>query len=482
MIRIENLKMEFDDRVIFDHLNLDIMPGDRLGIVGNNGAGKTTLINLIQGVLEPTSGRVHVGMDDVISVMPQVNYMQGEETLSGGERTKRAVLKAFDAYSNVLIFDEPTNHLDYKGIRWLKNLIDDYYGTVIVISHDRYFMDLVCNGIYELENGKGTLFKGNYTAYRQDKEHRYLSHVKAYEQQELYKGEIQTAIKGLKHWAEKGHRESTKKVDRAGVKMGSKEKYRKRAEKKDRMVKSRIKMLEKIDLEGVEKPEDQIEIKFKFGGHNTRINRILTTEELAMGFDGKTLFTCDNMVIKRGERIGFVGLNGCGKTTFVKLMKGELEPVEGMVYMNLSLKVGYLSQEVIDLDEEKTVLESLGYDEKSKLTIARIQLNNLGLGKEMVHKRIGTLSMGERTRVKLAKIILEDHDVLILDEPTNHLDIHTRETLEKALDMFAGTLLVVSHDYYMLKKVCSETLLIEDKKMQKLSMPVGDWLERKSIV
>ncbi len=479
MIKIEQLAIEFDDRLIFEDLNLEIGHGSRIGIVGNNGSGKTSLVNIISGQLEPKKGRIDIGMDDVVAVMPQVHYTSGEETLSGGERTKKAVLKAFQEYSNILILDEPTNHLDLKGIKWLQHLIDDYYGTVIVISHDRYFMDLICSGIYELENGKGTFFKGNYSDYRMEKDHRYQSHLNAYEKQEAMKDDIQSSIRNLKGWAEKGHRESTKKLGKDGVKMGAKEKFRKRAEKKDRMVKSRIKRLEKIDLEGVERPEDQLEIKFTFGGNHTRINRICSTEDLAMGFEGKELFTCENMVVQRGERIGIVGPNGSGKTTFIKLLQNQLEPRQGRIYMNPSLKVGYLSQEVIDLDEDLTVLESLGFNHKSQLTIARIQLNNLGLGKEMVHKKIKTLSMGERTRVKLAKIILDNSDVLILDEPTNHLDIHTRETLEKALEVFEGTLFVVSHDYYMLQEVCQDTLEIADGKMKKLGIPVKRWLEER---
>ncbi len=481
MIKIEQLTMEFDERSIFENLNLEIGHGLRLGIVGNNGSGKTTLVRLIAGQLEATRGKVHLGIDDIIGMMPQVNYVEGEENLSGGERTKKAILKVFQDYSNILILDEPTNHLDLKGIKWLKNLIDDYYGTVIIISHDRYFMDLVCDGIYELDNGRGTYFKGNYTDYRVEKAHRYQSHIHAYEKQEAMKVEIQASIGSLKNWSEKGYRESTKKLGKDGAKMGSKEKYRKRAEKKDRMIKSRIKRLEKIDLEGVKRPEEELEIKFTFGDNKTRIKRIFNTEDLVMGFNEKTLFTCDNMVVQRGERIGIVGANGSGKTTFIRLLQGQLEPVKGRIYMNPSLNIGYLSQEVVDLNDELTILQSLGYNHKSQLTIGRIQLNNLGLGKDMVCKKIKTLSMGERTRVKLAKIILENSDVLILDEPTNHLDIHTRETLEKALRVFEGTLIVVSHDYYMLQEVCNDTIEIVDGKMRKLGIPVKGWLKDKGV-
>lgn len=470
-----NLQKEYDDRIIFEKLNLEISDHERIGIVGNNGAGKTTLMNILMGYEEPSQGRVIMSPDTVISMMPQVHYEEENDFLSGGERTKKALLKSLKEYSNVLILDEPTNHLDYKGIKWLKGLIDGYYGTVIIVSHDRYFLDLVCDVIVELDNKKCTRFKGNYSDYQKEKQHRYQSQVNQYEKQKEMKETIQEDIRQLKGWSDKAHRESRQKGLATGNKIGSKEYFRAKAKKKDKAIKSKIKRLEKIDVEGVKKPEDQLEIKFRFQGAHQKISQLCLVEDLVMGFGERVLFTSNHFWINKGERIGFLGLNGTGKSTFIRGLQGDIEPLDGKIYFNPNISVGYLSQEVIDLDEDKTVLDSLNIVRKDKLTIARIQLNNLGITKDMVHKKIKTLSMGERTRVKLAKIILEQNDILILDEPTNHLDIITRETLENALAKYEGTLLIVSHDYYMLEKLCKSTLLIEEKKLKKIDQSPKDW-------
>lgn len=234
MIRLNQLKKEYDGRVIFDRVNLEIKDGIRLGIIGNNGTGKTTLIRLIMKEIEADSGRVDVPEYEQISYMPQVQLGEGESTLSGGERTKKEVLRTFGEHSNILILDEPTNHLDYKGIHWLKGLIDEYYGTVILISHDRYFMDLVCEEIFELDDCSGALFKGNYSDYKLQKEHLYKTQLAAYEEEERKKHQIQEDIGTLKGWSQKGHNQSRKKAIESGNKLGGKEHLRAKARRRTR--------------------------------------------------------------------------------------------------------------------------------------------------------------------------------------------------------------------------------------------------------
>jgi macrolide transport system ATP-binding/permease protein len=477
MITISQLKKEFDSRLIFDHLNLEITEGEILGIVGPNGAGKTTLVELIAGRIKPDGGMIRLEEYTSIAYMEQVDITEKESTLSGGELTKKRIQEAFEGYSQLLILDEPTNHLDFKGILWLKRLIQQYYGTVIVISHDRYFMDLVCTSIFEIDNRKGIKYSGNYSDYYMEKERRVKSQQLAYEKQEKYKAKIQEDIKTLKQWSEKAHRQSTKKVESVGIKMGTKEFFRKKAKKKDAAIKSRIKRLEKIEVNGVDKPEEALNIKFRFDKENSRHHQVIICEGVSKSFGSKRLFQDVNVTVNRGERIGLLGLNGTGKTTFIKILQGEVEADEGRVRIPNSLKVGYLSQEVLDLDENQTILESLGFHQKEDITIARIQLNNLGITKEMIHQKVGTLSMGERTRIKLAKIVLSDYDILILDEPTNHLDIATRETLENALTQYKGTLIVVSHDYYMMGQLCEDTLVIEKNQMTRTYHSPTEYLD-----
>lgn len=478
MITLNKITKEFDSRLIFKELQLEILEGDRLGIVGLNGSGKTTLMNILAGEIEPDGGKVL--RPDYISVqyMEQVDESSKNLTLSGGELTKVRIQKAFDEYSQVLLLDEPTNHLDFKGILWLKKLIDEYYGTVVIISHDRYFLDLVCTSIYEIENQKGTKFQGNYSDYKKEKQHRRKTQELAYERQEKTKSKIQNDIKNLRQWSDKAHRDSTKKALAHGNKMGVKEHFRSKAKKKDAAIKSRIKRLEKVDLEGVDKPEEELKIKFAFNKDNRNIAKMIVCEEVSKAYEKKTLFENVNISISKGERIGLLGLNGTGKTTFIKMILGDVVPDSGSIRVNQNMSIGYLSQEVLDLDEEKTIMESLGFDNKSEQTIARIQLNNLGIHKGMIRQKIKTLSMGERTRVKLAKIILSAYDILILDEPTNHLDIVTRETLENALVDYQGTLIIVSHDYYMMEKLCDDTLVLEHHRMERTYASPKDYLDQ----
>jgi len=465
MIKINQLSISFDARPIFDGLNFEIQDGERLAIVGNNGCGKSTLMNIIAGKIEPDKGNVLMPDYESISYMEQVEDTIKESTLSGGEMTKVRIREAFSNYSQILILDEPTNHLDYKGILWLKKMIDNYFGTVIIVSHDRYLMDLVCTSVYEIDKGKGYLFKGNYSDYKAEKEHLRKTQEAAYEKQEKTKEKIQEDIEQLKKWSNKAHKESRKKGLATGNKLGSKEYFRKKAKKKDAAIKSKIKRLEKIETKGLDKPEEELSIKFAFNREARKLTHLIVLEEVEKAYGRKMLFSDVSLTVKRGEHIALLGLNGTGKTTLIQLIRGQIKPDKGRIRVNRNISIGYLSQEVLDLNEDQTVLESLGFYNKQEMTVARIQLNNLGIGKEMVKQKIATLSMGERTRIKLAKIILSSYDILILDEPTNHLDVATRETLEKALMNYEGTLLIVSHDYYMLSRLCEDTFLLENEKL-----------------
>ncbi|PAB55920.1 ribosomal protection-like ABC-F family protein [Anaeromicrobium sediminis] len=504
-----NIKKEFGDKVVLKDISFHVEIGDRIGIVGNNGAGKTTLGNIIAKAIKADGGSILWHYKDVkIGYLHQSTYYtQGEfqnmiegdkeeireffqtskelgihkiddwnnsrlSKLSGGEKTKLAIARIWAEKPQLLILDEPTNHMDYEGIRWLISEIEKYRGTILVISHDRYFMDKCVNRIIEIEDGVAHSYKGNYTLYRHEKRRRYESQLHEYEVQEKYKGKIQSDIKQLKKWSEKGHRESTKKD-------GFKEGYRVRVKKKDKQVKSRIKRLEKIEVEGVKKPKDEQNIKFNFVSSDRGGDRILEARKISKSFSNKKLFEDSSFYIKKGEKIGLFGKNGCGKTTFIKAILKELYMDEGNLYLSPSGKVAYLSQDVMTLDGDKTVLETFGIENYKRRGILQTLLTNMGFSKSMIHKKVDTLSLGERTRLKVAYMIMMENNVLILDEPTNHLDLHSREMLEKTLKEYEGTIILVSHDRYLLEKLCDKILIFENKAIKRYEYSFKEYMDMK---
>lgn len=345
----------------------------------------------------------------------------------------------------------------------------NFYGGVIVISHDRYFLDQITDRIVEVHNGNLKSYSGNYSAYVQQRDHNRYTQEQAYAKQEYEKNVIEKEIKRLKQWSEKGHRESTKKMDKSGVKFGAKEKFRARVKKKDKQVKSKIKQLEKVEFEGVERPEDLPVIYFAFGKADHGSKKVVSIEHVTKCFGERVLFEDAHIYMFRGERIGLMGDNGTGKSTLINMIRGLDKDFEGHVYLNNGLKVAYISQDILDLVTDQTVLESMELLTHERQSLGRQILAQMGITKEKVHRQISSLSMGERTRVKIAKLVLDEIDFLILDEPTNHLDLVTKETLEQALEHFKGTLLLCSHDHYLMNNVCDKFLVIEDQKIKWLS-------------
>lgn len=504
-----NIKKEFGEKVVLKDISFHVELGDRVGIVGNNGAGKTTLANIITGAIKSGGGKILWHHKDIkIGYLHQSTYYTQREfqnmingyheeiseffqaskelgidkiddwndsrlnKLSGGEKTKLAIARIWAERPQLLILDEPTNHMDYEGIQWLINEIKKYKGTILVISHDRYFMDKSVNRIIEIEDGEAHSYKGNYTFYRDEKRRRYESQLHKYEIQEKYQEKIQRDIKQLKSWSEKGHRESTRKE-------GFKEGYRVRAKKKDKQIKSRIKRLEKLDIEGLEKPKEEQNIKFNFNSSAKGGNRVLEGRRISKSFGNKKLFEDSSFYIKKGEKIGLFGKNGCGKTTLIKVILKELYLDEGELYLSPSAKVAYLSQDVMNLDGNKTVLETFGIDNYERRGVLQTLLTNMGFSKDMIHKKVETLSLGERTRLKVAYMIMMENNVLILDEPTNHLDLHSREMLEKTLEDYKGTIILVSHDRYLLEKLCDKTLVFANRKIQRYEHSFKEYLDIK---
>ncbi|OBR90063.1 putative ABC transporter ATP-binding protein YheS [Clostridium ragsdalei P11] len=345
--------------------------------------------------------------------------------LSGGKKTRVALCKLLLSKPDIILLDEPTNHLDLNAIEWLEEYLKSYKGTIIVISHDRYFLDAITQSTMELINGHINFYNGNYTTSLELKQKNYEVQLKAYNMQQIEIKKQEEII----------------------------EKYRSfNREKSIKAAESRQKMLDKIDrLAAPDKDEKIKGITFK-----TQINSgndVLHVENLSKSFDEKLLFKNLNFDIKKGEKTALIGENGRGKTTFFKIILGKLEQDVGLCKLGKNVLVGYYDQEQSDLNVEKTIIDEV-WDSYPKLTTTEIRnaLASFLFTGDDVFKKISSLSGGEKCRINLLKLILSESNFLLLDEPTNHLDITSREALEEALLNYNGTVLVISHDRYFLNK------------------------------
>lgn len=513
LISCHEIKKEYGDTSVLDGVSLEIGSHERTGIVGMNGAGKTTLANLIFGSLQPDEGTIvkhkktlTIGylqqstsytthtfshmvqeQDEFLHVTSQLGLKKvkdwGDERftgLSGGEKTKLAIAHIWASNPDVLILDEPTNHLDFQGVEWLIEELKAFQGTILIISHDRYFLDQSVERIIELVDGKSVEFPGNYTFYREEKERRYQAQLHQYETQKKYEQKIQNEMERLSNWSNKAHREAGK-VGKMAEMRGVKEFYRSKAKSMDKHISSRIKRLEKIEIEGVQKPKEEAKVQFGWDNPEKRGKRFVDAKEISKAFADRVLFQKSSFFIQRGERIGLTGPNGCGKTTLIKMLTGIEQADTGELWISPTAKIAYLTQDVTDLNPEWTVLQFIDhmFDHRADAAKARTMLANMGFEERMLKKLIKQLSLGERMRVKLAQMIMQEHDLLILDEPTNHLDLASREQLEEALLSFSGTLLIVSHDRYFLDKTCDKLLVFENQRIRKIENGFQEYMEDK---
>lgn len=516
LFQCHKLKKDFGMHSVLKSISIDIQEGERIGLVGKNGAGKTTLANIIFGGMQADEGEVHWHQNDI-----QIGYLrqsvfytsnilhrlfleqdasaqlqdflhtasqlgtqkvyQWEDerfaALSGGEKTKLALAHIWAAKPDVFILDEPTNHLDFQGVQWLIDELVKYKGTIIVISHNRYFLDQSVNHILEIEDGIIHEYRGNYTFYRNEKKKRYEDQLHAYEVQEKYKQKLDADIYQLKNWSGKAHRDSTKKAVATGNKFGGKEYNRMKAKKMDKKVKSTIKRLEKLKVEGIERPAEEFKLNFLFDQVDKKGKRMMEASNISKAYGHRVLFEDSSFYLQRGERMGIFGENGCGKTTLVKAIMDQ-DSVDGTLYVSPSVTIGYMSQDVLDLDNQKKILDIFDISDRREESRVRTFLASLGFNELMMEKTLQSLSLGERTKLKLANLILKDYDLLILDEPTNHLDLHAREQLEEALEMYDGTILLITHDRYMLERICDKLLVFENSKIKRIEYGLEEYLKR----
>nr|WP_263326693.1 ABC-F type ribosomal protection protein [Neobacillus sp. Marseille-Q6967] len=503
IIKVTGVEKSFNLRKILHNISFDIKNGDRVGLVGYNGTGKTTLANLLTGKLLPDNGTIEKSNLLNIGYLSQsIDYevydfnLQNESELSfhasklglnkvndwdeqrlnhlsGGEKLKVALSMIWSSRPDFLILDEPTNHLDFKGMDWLVEELKKFAGAVFIISHDRHFLDKTVNRIFELENGQIHFYSGNYSDYQKEKKHRVETQLHQYNVQQRKKEEIEMQMDQLKSWSEKAHRNSTKQ----GRDYGFKEYHRAKAKNRDKQVKSKMKRLHsELEKNKVEKPFEEVKVRFQFDSQGKRGKRIIEADKLSKSFGSRSLFVDTYFYINQGERIGLLGENGCGKTTLIKMILGDVQDTSGMLWKSDSLRIAYLSQDVGDLSPDKNAIEALGYTDRESIRQARTLFANLGLTEKHITASISTLSLGERTRVKLVDMLMKEYDVLILDEPTNHLDLPSREQLEKTLNEFTGTIITVSHDFYFLNKLCNKLLVFEDQKIKRVEMTPEEFL------
>ncbi|MFI8495241.1 ribosomal protection-like ABC-F family protein [Peribacillus butanolivorans] len=482
IVKLNQINLEIMDRIIFKDLNATIGRGEVIGLVGRNGSGKSTLLQILLGHVKLSEGQVewennktevflvdqekqtyaseHVTQLEATLMakwhIPDVPY----EVLSGGEKLKIRLAKGFALAPHLLLLDEPTNHLDIESTELLVNQIENYTGTIIVVSHDRYFLDTVATKIWSIENTKLFEQKGNYTHYIKIREQRRLTQQREYEKQQRKMELVENQINELTSWSQKAHAQSTKQE-------GFKEYYRLKAKRMDSQVKSKRKRLEKeLEKTKVERVEEDYLVRFSLEANTKVGKRFLEVKNLKKDFGERILFEQTNFTIQHGEKVALIGPNGSGKTTFLNIVMGN-EFAEGDIWVSPSANIGYLTQQVFDLPLEETpeqLFKRETFKERGKV---QNLMKHIGFTASQWSEPIEQMSMGERVKCKLMLYILEEKDVLILDEPTNHLDLPSREQLEKTLAEYTGTLVVVSHDQYFLSKTTSVQLIFENHRIQK---------------
>ena len=351
---------------------------------------------------------------------------------SGGQKTRINLAKALVRSPDFLFLDEPTNHLDMEMLEWLEGYLSSYRGGILIVSHDRYFMDRIVTGVVELDHHKATTYRGNYSRYVAQREERLKADTIAYEKQQEY-------IKKTEEYIDKY---------RAGI--------------KSKMARGRQSQLNR--LERLEAPEISHSLDFKFPPAAMSADKVLVLDHVSIGYKTDDPIIDDvSVVVRRGESVALIGPNGAGKSTMVKAIVGELFPTEGHIDIGNRVQVGYFSQEHEELHDRWQVVDEIINNYNFTEEKARNVLGSFLFKGDDVFKLVGDLSGGERARLALLKLFLQGDNFLILDEPTNHLDVSTREIVERALQQFGGTCFIISHDRYFLDQVSTRTLVLENK-------------------
>ena len=460
ILNISNLSKSYVGQSVLKEVSFHLEEKEKAAVVGINGSGKTTLLRCILGIEEADEGGIAFSKDKKMAYLAQQHAdMEQEdeeyESLSGGQKTKKRLEEILMEKPDLLILDEPTNHLDIGSIQWLEKVLKRYDGAVLLVSHDRYFLDKIVTKVIDLERGKARMYLGNYTAYVEKKKMIREAERKAYENQQAEIKHQEAVIEKLKQF--------------------NREKSIKRAE-------SREKLLSKV--ERLEQPEDlQNEMRLLFMPREASGNDVLIAKDLGKSFDGKRLFSHGTFSIQRGEHVAVIGDNGTGKTTLLKILNGLIQADEGEFRLGSKVKIAYYDQEHAVLHMEKTLFDEIQdtYPDMNNTRVRNVLAAFLFTGDD-VYKKVGDLSGGERGRVSLAKLMLSDANFLILDEPTNHLDIQGKEVLEEAIRNYEGTVLYVSHDRYFINQTATRILELFSNRFDNYIGNYDYYLEKKEDV
>ena len=433
---------------------------EKAAIVGINGSGKTTLLRCILGIEEADEGSIAFSKEKKMDYLAQQHAdieteNEDYDTLSGGQKTRKRLEEILQEKPDLLILDEPTNHLDIGSIQWLEKVLKRYDGAVLLVSHDRYFLDKIVTKVIDLERGKVRMYQGNYSAYAEKKRQLREAEWKAFQNQQAEIKHQEAVIEKLKQF--------------------NREKSIKRAE-------SREKMLSKV--ERLEKPEElENEMKLLFSPRESSGNDVLMAKELGKSYDGRRLFSHGTFSLQRGEHVALIGDNGTGKTTLLKILNGLVQADEGEFRLGSKVKIAYYDQEHAVLHMEKTLFEEIQdtYPDMNNTKVRNVLAAFLFTGDD-VYKRIQDLSGGEQGRVSLAKLMLSDANFLILDEPTNHLDIQGKEVLEEAIRNYEGTVLYVSHDRYFINKTATRIIELFSNRFDNYIGNYDYYIEKKEDV
>lgn len=490
MLILEGNKIQksYGDRLIIDIDNVKIYSEDRIGVVGLNGAGKTTLMDILSGRAEPDEGIVKIyGSCSYITQLdiykPEAldkHYAKLfgtnttiEDTMSGGEKTRFKLAQCFNKNSNIIFADEPTSNLDISGITLLEEKFLEYKGAVVVISHDRQFLDKLCNKILEVEDGSIKIYNGNYSDYRAQKNRERERAEFEYHEYVSEKARLEEVIDEKK--------QKVKTMKKAPSRMGNSEarlhkmgnqKAKANLERAVKNIQSRIEHLEvkekpkyiektKVDIQPLEELHSKI---------------LISGEKINKSFGKKVILNNAEFKIFNGSKTAFIGDNGSGKSTLIKMIMAK----DSQIKSSGLLRIGYFSQELDILDGNLSIHENIIKNSVYDETRVRIVLARLMFKNDDIYKKVSVLSGGERVKAAFAKIFLQDINLLILDEPTNYLDIYSTEAIEDALGSYEGTVLFVSHDRKFIDVVADHILLLEDKKLLSFNGNYQEYLDAKN--
>lgn len=532
-----NISKSFSGETIFENVSFQVYDKDKIGFVGVNGAGKSTLIKMITGEMDyesgeltqsretkigyleqyPVSDSTRTVMDEILTVFSEITEIEEQlaqvelalqsgngsidaliarqaalqerfmamdgthykskiksvlkglgfsenffsmplGNLSGGQKTRIALCKILLSDTNLLLLDEPTNHLDIDSVEWLEEFLNNYKGAFIVISHDRFFLDRVTNKTFEIENKHFRAFDGNYSEYITQREIERLTEQRDYDWKVREIRRLEEVVEQQRRWKHKKN-------------------------KKTHTLDNTRKMIERLEKTLVEPEKAPKSMRFHFKARGGGANNVLITEDLGMRFGENELFRNADIHIKKGEKVFLLGPNGCGKTTLIKILMGQLQQTVGEYHIGENIFVGYYDQFKENLHRDKTVINEI-WDEYPHLTQTKVRsaLALFLFQGDDVFKDIRTLSGGELARVELTKLLMQSVNFLIMDEPTNHLDIASREALESALYDYDGTMLMVSHDRYFINKLADKILYLTHDGIKEYDGNYDDYLEGKEAL